>query len=113
MNVSNEAAKRFAVVTYLRENYAEWNNGWRTASEIQNATGVTPAELRAICSDYPQTFLGSNKGYKLVRMASMEEVNDCLRTLLSRSEKIMHRARSLQRYALERSKVELRAKQVA
>ncbi len=113
MNVSNEAAKRFAVMNYLRENYADYNQGWRTSGEIQDATGVTPAELRAICSDFPQTFLGSNKGYKLVRMATMEEVNDCLRTLLSRSEKIMHRARSLQRYALERSKVELRAMRAA
>lgn len=103
--ITNEAAKRRAVIEYLSGQSKDYNDGWRPQGLITAATGVTGPEMRAICNDFPQTFLGSNKGYKLVREATLEEVNDTLRTLLSRSEKIMHRARSLQRYALERQKV--------
>lgn len=107
MNQSYSLATLNAVKHYLAEASArvgDFNNGWRPQGDITSATGVTGVVMRRMASDHPQTFLGSSKGYKLVRSASLEEVNDNIRTLLSRSEKIMHRARSLQRYSLERSK---------
>ncbi len=84
--------------------YLDEARGFRCSRSIETATGVRPVTLRRMASDHPQTFVAGSCGYKLVRHATLEEINDNIRTLLSRSEKIMHRARSLQRYALERSK---------
>ena len=98
--------KRQAVLNYFADQaLKDYNDGWRPSGSIQSATGVTPLEMRELCQLFPQTFLGSSRGYKPVRSATLEEINDCVRTLLSRSEKIMHRARSLQRHSLERSKL--------
>lgn len=103
MNQSYTRATLESVKNYLREANS-FNDYWRPQGSITAATGVTGTVMRQMASEHPQTFLGSVKGYKLVREASLEEINDNIRTLLSRSEKIMHRARSLQRYSLERSK---------
>lgn len=103
MNQSYTRAALEAVKTYLRE-ASDFNDRWRPQGNITAATGVTGVVMRQMASDHPQTFLGSTKGYKLVREASLDEINDNVRTLLSRSEKIMHRARALQRYQLERQK---------
>lgn len=92
-----------AVKSYLRQ-ADDFNDRWRPQGSITSATGVTGVVMRQMASDHPQTFLGSSRGYKLVREASLDEINDNIRTLLSRSEKIMHRARALQRYQLERQK---------
>ena len=102
----NAHIKRRAVLDYfashVNPNYAD---GWRTAGDIKSATGVTALEMRQLCQMFPQTFLGSSRGYKPVGLATLTEVNDNIRTLLSRAEKIMHRARSLQRHSLERTKL--------
>jgi hypothetical protein len=88
-----------AVQDYLR-NVADW----RTAGSIYNVTGVTPVEMRRIANAYPQTFVSSQSGYKLAALATADEIEDSIRVLLSRAEKIMHRARSLQRLSLEKNK---------
>lgn len=85
--------------------HLETNPSWQYSSDIFRETGIKPREVRELCQNFPQTFIGSNNGYKLVRNASSEEVEHAIQTLLSRAEKVMHRARSLQRYSLERNKV--------
>lgn len=90
--------------------YLEESNGlFRTQSQITRNTGVTGPQLRKLANMCPQTFLGTQFGYKLVREATAGQVEDTIRVLLSRSEKIMHRARSLQRYSLERNKLARRS----
>lgn len=103
------SSSKYAVVQFLQDS----NGAPRTQSEITYFTGVDGREMRRLASQYPQTFLGTNEGYKLVRAATGEELDDTIRILLSRAEKIMHRARSLQRYTLERNKVARRALSVA
>jgi len=85
--------------------YLESTGGYaRTQSQITLHTGISGAQMRKLANSYPQTFLGTQAGYKLVRQATAGEVEDTIRVLLSRAEKIMHRARSLQRHSLERNK---------
>lgn len=79
-------------------------DGWVTSRQIQYMLGITPLQLRELCQNHSQTFLSSFKGYKLVKYASREELDAALRQLMSRSNKIMNRARSLQRYMLETNK---------
>lgn len=84
--------------------YLESSIGPRTQAQITRDTGVSGPALRKLANSCPQTFLGTQSGYKLVRDASANEIEDTIRVLLSRAEKIMHRARSLQRYSLEKNK---------
>lgn len=76
---------------------------WVTASVIESFTGISAIEIRKCANNAPQTFISCGKGYKLARLATASEVENSLRILMSRAEKIMHRARSLQRYSLERN----------
>ncbi len=84
--------------------FLESNRGWQDQRAITRGTGVSGPAMRRLCQEHPQTYISSGAGYKLARHASINEINDSVRVLLSRSEKIMHRARSLQRLALERTK---------
>lgn len=93
-----------AVRLYLEQSHGQY----RTQFEITSTTGVTGRQMRKLANQYPQTFLGTNYGYKLVCEATATEVEDTIRVLLSRAEKIMHRARSLQCHSLERNKASRR-----
>ena len=104
--LTNARAKRVAVMNYLLTIDHKFHEGWRTVGSITSHTGVSARDMRALSNLYPQTFLGGNKGYKLVAMATTFEINNAVRTLLSRSESVMHRARALQRYSLERQKAD-------
>ncbi len=68
---------------------------WATASTIYDMTGVTPKDVRVVCQAYPHLLVSSTAGYKLTRYASKREVQHCVTTLLSRSEKMIQRAAAL------------------
>lgn len=79
-----------------------------SSTTLQREIGIQPAQVRKLANSAPQTFVSSSYGYKLAKFCTASEIEDSIRVLLSRSEKIMHRARSLQRYSLERNKVSRR-----
>ena len=68
---------------------------WTTASTINDMTGVIPYDVRVVCQQYPHLLVSSTAGYKLARYASRDEVQHCVSTLLSRSEKMISRAAAL------------------
>lgn len=75
---------------------------------IQRETGISPVDVRRCANDAPQTFVSSSEGYKLAKFCTATEIENSVRVLMSRAEKILHRARSLQRYSFERNKVQRR-----
>lgn len=79
-----------------------------SSTTIQRETGISPPEVRKLANNAPQTFVSSHEGYKLAKFCTATEIENSVRVLLSRAEKIMHRARSLQRYSFERNKVQRR-----
>ena len=92
------------LIDYLRsETGGSRKNDWRTAGQIEENTGIRPTKLRAICQKYPTAIIGSNEGYKLTRYASVAELNDSLRVLLSRSLAISTRATYLHTYIAART----------
>lgn len=84
--------------------YLTQQDRWCTQREITNATGIGGSEMRRIANYHPQTYIGGQRGYRLVKQATGDEIENAVRCLLSRAEKIMHRARSLQRYTFERNR---------
>jgi hypothetical protein len=58
--------------------------------------------IRAVCQAEPDQFLSSQKGYKLVRYASDEEINESIADLMSRAKHMSERARGLERALTER-----------
>ena len=79
------------------EAYLRDKTKWVTQSTITHDTGLKGREVRAACQDYPATFLGSTDGYKLVDNAYVWEIQHGVSTLLSRAQKIIHRADHLSR----------------
>jgi len=100
---------------YARRQAVEFlrGKGWITQRVITICTGITGPEMRKCAAAYPQTFLGSQLGYRLVVEASGDEIENNVRQLMSRAEKILHRARSLQRLTFERNKIARRLSRVA
>ncbi len=85
------------------------DGNWRTAASIQLNTGYTPLDVRKTCQQYTQLCISSGEGYKLVKFATSRELSNSLRILMSRANKINKRARSLQRFMLERERSAIRA----
>lgn len=83
-------------------------NDFVTSTDIQTWTGIDPATVRRLAQAAPQTFVSSSNGYKLAKFCTASEIEDSIRVLMSRAEKILHRARSLQRYSFERNKASRR-----
>ena len=81
------------------------NRGWVTASRITEETGYSAVDIRKTCQQYTQLAISSGSGYKLMTEATSEELDNSLRILMSRANKINKRARSLQRFSLEKRKV--------
>jgi hypothetical protein len=82
---------------------------WRTAASITRLTGYTAVEIRKTCQQYTQLCISSGEGYKLLSLATNCEIDNSLRILMSRANKINKRARSLQRFSLEKRKAGIRA----
>lgn len=76
-----------------------------SSTEIKLHIGMNPVTVRRCASYAPQTFVSSSEGYKLARYCTATEIENSIRVLMSRAEKILHRARSLQRLSFERNKV--------
>lgn len=95
------------------KNYLRSRVGFCNSRVIATNTAVSPSEMRALCNRYPQTFISSPAGYKLIENASGDEIEENVRSLLARAEKIQHRARSLHRFSIERNKIARRLARVA
>jgi len=52
--------------------------------------------IRAICSEYPQHFLSSQKGYCLVKEASPDDIQHAIADLRSRCREMSRRADALE-----------------
>lgn len=89
--IDRAVEQHVAVYDYLRER----GNRWTTAKTIDEFTGVSPSQMRALCQDLPAEYVSSNSGYKLVRNATRAEVLNCVQHLLSRADKITTRAAAL------------------
>ena len=68
---------------------------WKTSKEIHAAINITPTRMRELCQLYPTWFVSSGEGYKATTTASRDEIRACVQDLLSRAEKITHRASAL------------------
>ena len=66
--------------------------GFRKAHQID----MESRKIRAICAEYPQHFLSTQRGYKLVKESSTNEIENAIADLLSRCHKIGGRAHALQ-----------------
>ena len=75
---------------------------WSTQGLITDHTGVDGRVMRRLCQEQPAMFVSGRLGYKLASQASLEEIDTCLQELMSRAEKILHRARALQKRSAER-----------
>jgi len=52
--------------------------------------------IRAVCSEKPEHFLSTQKGYKLVKYATDEELAESIADLRSRIKKMDNRAHALE-----------------
>ena len=68
---------------------------WETQRTITGQTGLSGVTVRQVCQAYPAMFVSSTSGYKLAAFASRYEVQHCVATLISRSEKMISRAAAL------------------
>ena len=68
---------------------------WTTQSTITAWTGLTGVEVRQVMQEFPAGFVSSTSGYKLAKYASRRDIQHCVTTLLSRSEKMIARAAAL------------------
>lgn len=86
-----------------REDAAElWRKlkgrGFRKGREIS----MESRKIRAICNEYPQHFLSTQRGYKLVRESTTNEIENAVADLVSRCNHMTRRAAALQTVARER-----------
>ena len=66
--------------------------GFRKGREIQ----MQPRLIRAICTDYPEHFLSTQSGYKLVEDATRPEIQNAVADLRSRCKHMERRASALE-----------------
>lgn len=52
--------------------------------------------IRDVCQHYPEEFLSTQRGYKLVAYCTDDEINEAAADLKSRAMKIYNRAQSLE-----------------
>ena len=65
---------------------------WSTSSNIRERTGLSAIIVRRVCQRYPALFVSSTDGYKLAAYATRAEIQHCVATLISRSDKMIRRA---------------------
>jgi len=94
MNRPTEAQRSMYVLLreYLR---GKISYVWTTAREISRDLNIAPEVVREICQHYPASFVSSTEGYKVASLATNAEIQHCVTTLISRSEKMLHRASAL------------------
>ena len=71
------------------------SNRWTTQPALTEWTGLSGVTVRQVCQAYPAMFVSSKEGYKLATYATTYEIQRCVSTLISRSEKMIHRAAAL------------------
>lgn len=65
--------------------------GWQMRREIP----MNARKIRAVCSEYPEHFLSTQKGYKVVREATNDEIEEAIADLRSRIRHMSRRADAL------------------
>jgi len=80
------------------------NDGkWHKSKDIDMISRM----IRAVCEEKPNHFLSSQKGYKLVKYATDEEINISIADLRSRMKHLDARASGLESALYERSNGQL------
>jgi hypothetical protein len=70
---------------------------WLQARDLTQLTGFDDRRLRAIASASKGHIISGNRGYRLTRQATIEEIDHCTAKLLSQADAMTARALQIQR----------------
>lgn len=87
----------FADADYQKLTAALSGGDWLKARDIRLRTGLAPRTIRAMAERHGDALIGTGNGYRLVAFASVEELEQAHRSLISRAKKLFARASALKR----------------
>lgn len=74
-------------------------SGWKKAREIP----MNSRMIRAICSEYPEHFISTQRGYSITATATDNQIEEAVADLRSRMKHLDHRAAALERVLNDRT----------